>query len=210
MKIETWSFRFLGKPFEVPVHFPPRKGEFVATMSDEIAEQLTGQVYEGKQISHDFKELHKRIAGMIDDRERQLLEKEVTKKLIGYRVELSGCFDYQVNGRKRTFSGEGGSCPGVMITWRILMHSKIGDREQYRDEDGRETYLETRNGYNRKQGERTMEWTPEREEFFRAMESQLQAMILKLDQFFYKASHKKLLAAIDGRQVALPAPKESA
>jgi hypothetical protein len=203
MKIETWMFKFLGKPFEVPVHFHPVKGEFVATMADEIAEQLTGRSYEAKQTGHDFKEVKKRILEMIDTRERELLEKEIVTKVIGYTVALSGSFEYRVKGRKRWFSGEHrrASELGIAFSWRLLAHSKIGTREQYRDENGRETWVEDRNG------EKTMAWTQEREHFFRAMEAQLQAMVLKLDRFFHKSSRKMLLEAIDlGTRPALPAP----
>jgi hypothetical protein len=203
MKIETWRFLFLGKPFEVPVHFHPSKGEFVATIPEETAAELTGQSYESEQKNPVYGALYKRIKEMIETRELELLEKEVVTKMIAYAVELGGGFEYRVNGRKRSFEGERSQL-GISIGWRIVYFSKLGPREQYRDEHGQVTYLEDRRGQ-----EKTMEWTEQRQAFFEGMDARLQGMVLQFDRFFNKASRKNLLSAIDnGGLPALPEPKE--
>ena len=202
MKIEIWSFNFLGKPFQVPVHFHPTKGEFVATIPDDIAHQLTGQGYESRQTGYSFNELKKAIQQMIDKRETELTEKEVTTKVIIYEVELSGCFEYRMNGRKRMFEPGTARNLGVNVGWRISYRSQIGKKEpEYRDERGNKEWVSDR----REHPERVMEWTEQREAFFRNIDTRLQAMVLQLDRFFNKQSQKKVIAAIDvGGMLALP------
>lgn len=199
MKIEVWQFKFLGKPFDVPVHFHPVKGEFVATLPSEIAHQLTGQSYDEKQTGADFNEIRKRIRELINTREIELMQKEVTTKMILYRVDLGGCFDYRVKGRKRTFEGKGWQL-GISVSWSVLIRSKLGEREEYRDEGGSRAYPDHRDG-------KLMEWTEQRQAFFESMDARIQGLVLQFDQFFNKAGRKKLLAAIDhGGIPALPEP----
>lgn len=203
MKIDNWTFHFMGKPFQVPVHFLPSKGHFQATLPEEIALQITGQSYGEHQTDESYPALRRSIKEMLDKREVELTEKEVTTKVIVYSVKLTGSFDYQVGGRKRTFEGPGCRDLGVEIGWRIRLRSKLGDKEpEYRDERGNKDFLSTRDGE-----EKVMEWSEQRESFFHSMDARLQSIVLQLNQFFNKQSQKKFLAAIDtGGQTALPAP----
>lgn len=201
MKIEVWTFRFLGNEFDVPVHFHPSDGLFVATLPEDIAFKLTGQYYESKQTADGFKPLKARIKEMIEERERALLDKEISKKVIGYQVNLYGYFEYRVNGRKREFKGTGNRDLGVTLTYRVMNHIKIADREEFRDERGERIWIDN--------DEKVLDWTADREQFFANMVARLEAMILQLDRFFNKASKKKLLEAIDrGLPTALPAPPD--
>jgi len=135
---------------------------------------------------------------------------EKKEKVILYRVGLDCRFDYQdtKTGRKKSLylGGTGRDGTGIALWYQILIKHFHRGETIWRTLEGEDTYVSDRDG------NAEMPWTPEREAFFENMDSNLNAMILKLHLFFGKQKKKDLLASIDGKN-ALPdlrTPEEKA
>jgi len=206
-KIGNHAFEIAGKTVLLDISYFKKEKKFAIKMPENMARTLRGW---SPADADKYKMID--VFGPTEDETVSAFEKEikayeaaVTKsdKVILYAVAGSSAepgaerTDLEKIARELANWGRTPEWIGLLVKHRIAYRTLVEERVSYRDEDGGEVPYSWRPGKDSLA--HAIEWTPEREQFFVSLKSQLERMVARAVEFLDKKPDEMTLF-IDSRQ----------
>lgn len=196
-EIKTEKFDILGKPWTGSIKFESKNESFFMNLPKEISEKTgrrTVQAGTLEELREDFKSAINEYGELIKTSRKIIAfrAKSKLKKEDGHPGETREGYSGIFGQRSSVFEGQ------LELAFAVGMEAKRGGRLEYKDLNGSrfDDDLISWSG-SPKYGTRVVDWTAEREAFFRSMIDSIERAKEKMDKLFDHEETETILGIID-------------
>lgn len=177
---------FNDKPFMRTIRYSVKLTKFLIKLPTEVSVAMCVDDVAGdseSDVIDNFKAILKEYSG----------KKAKKKKIIVYKFPMSG--EVKAGRKTHTFSdgysSDAHNDYSLGIHYRIMFKCKLGDQDYYAHSDG------TRDRWGLEDEDKSIDWTVERELFFKDLKDSLGKLMLKVDKFL--CNKKSIMKMIESK-----------